>query len=152
MGVYSGGNKERGSKYIVGPGDATRGIMEDLNMPNTLLGGDVVENHKLIASDITEGQLWELVKDPKRKVRIIVTIIGGQGSLFVRGNQQISPRIIRRVGRENVIVAATVSKLIALDSQPLLVDTVDAELDAELCGYIEVVVAFGQTSIFPVSN
>lgn len=145
-------NMEPDTLYIVGPGSTTRSIMEDLGLPNTLLGVDVVENNQLIASDITEGQLWELIKDPARKVKIIVTIIGGQGSLFGRGNQQISPRIIRRVGRENVIVAATASKLIALNSQPLLVDTGDADLDAELCGYIEVVVAFGQTSIFPVSN
>lgn len=145
-------NMEPDTLYIIGPGSTTRSIMEDLGLPNTLLGVDVVKNNQLVASDITEGQLWELIKDPAQKVKVVVTIIGGQGHLFGRGNQQLSPRIIRRIGRENIIVAATASKLIALNSQPLLVDTGDPELDAELCGYIEIVVAFGQTSIFPVSN
>lgn len=138
--------------YFIGPGSTTRSIMEDLGLPNTLLGVDVVKNKQLIASDVTEPQLWNMVKDPQQNVKIIVTIIGGQGHLFGRGNQQISPRIIRRIGKENIIVAATNSKLLALKGHPLLVDTGDLELDQELCGYIEVIVAFGQSTIFKVSN
>ncbi|MDL2253913.1 ATP-NAD kinase family protein [Ruminococcaceae bacterium OttesenSCG-928-I18] len=145
-------NMEPDTIYIIGPGSTTRSIMEDLGLPNTLLGVDVVKDKKLIASDVTEPQLWEMIKDPERKVKIIVTVIGGQGNIFGRGNQQISPRIIRRVGKENIIVAATASKLIALNYQPLLVDTGDAELDEELSGFIEVVVAFGQTSVYSVSS
>jgi predicted polyphosphate/ATP-dependent NAD kinase len=138
--------------YIIGPGSTTKSIMEDLGLPKTLLGVDVVKDGKLIASDVTENQLWELIKDSSVKVKIIVTIIGGQGYIFGRGNQQISPRIIRRVGKKNIIVAATASKLIALNHQPLLVDTGDAELDEELSGFIEVVLAFGQTSFYAVRS
>jgi len=145
-------NMEEDTLYIVGPGSTTRSIMEDMGLPNTLLGVDVVQNKELIASDVTEKQLWELIEDAALKVKIVITVIGGQGSLFGRGNQQISPRIIRRVGRENIIVAATVSKLLALGGQPLLVDTGDLELDQSLCGFIEVVVAFGQTSYCQVDN
>lgn len=145
-------NMEEDVLYIIGPGSTTRSIMEDLGLPNTLLGVDVVKNKQLIASDVTENQLWELIQDPTQRVKIVVTIIGGQGNLFGRGNQQISPRIIRRVGKDNIIVASTASKLIALNGQPLLVDTGDAELDQALCGYVEIVIAFGQTSIYRVSN
>lgn len=145
-------NMKPDTLYIIGPGSTTRSIMDDLGLPNTLLGVDVVQDGKLIASDVTENQLWELVEDPDRKVKIVVTIIGGQGALFGRGNQQISPRIIRQVGKENIIVAATASKLIALGGQPLLLDTGDAALDEELSGFIEVVVAFGQTSVYSVKN
>jgi predicted polyphosphate/ATP-dependent NAD kinase len=137
--------------YIVGPGTTTKGIMDGLELPNTLLGVDVVKNRKLIASDVSESQLWEMVNN-EEKVKILVTIIGGQGNLFGRGNQQISPRIIRKVGKNNIIVAATASKLISLYNEPLLVDTGDPELDEELCGYIEIVKGFAHTSIYPVSN
>lgn len=138
--------------YIIGPGSTTRSIMEDLELPNTLLGVDLVKNKQLVASDVTEAQIWEYIQDENQPVKIVVTIIGGQGALFGRGNQQISPRIIRRVGKENIIAAATASKLIALGGQPLLVDTGDAELDEALAGFIEIVVAFGQTSFYEVSN
>jgi len=138
--------------YIIGPGSTTRSIMEDLGLPNTLLGVDVVKDGKLVASDVSESQLWELIKDEALDVRIVVTIIGGQGYIFGRGNQQISPRIIRRVEKKNITVVATASKLIALNYQPLLVDTGDAELDSEFTGFIEVVIAFGQTSFYEVRS
>lgn len=138
--------------YIIGPGTTTKAIMDELNLPDTLLGVDVVKGGKLLASDVSESRLWELIKDPEEKVKIIVTIIGGQGNLFGRGNQQISPRIIRRVGKKNVIVAATGSKLNSLFGEPLKVDTGDPALDEELSGYIEVVKGFAHTAIYPVTN
>jgi len=152
MAGYVAAQMQPDTIYIIGPGSTTRSIMEDLGLPNTLLGVDVVKDGKLIASDVTENQLWELIKDESLEVRIIVTIIGGQGYIFGRGNQQISPRIIRRVGKKNILVAATAKKLVALKHQPLLVDTGDVDLDEELSGFIEVAIAFGQTSIYTVMS
>jgi predicted polyphosphate/ATP-dependent NAD kinase len=136
--------------YIIGPGSTTRSIMEELGLPNTLLGVDVVKDGKLLVSDATENQIWDLIEDKTLEARIVVTIIGGQGYIFGRGNQQISPRIIRRIGKKNIMVAATATKLIALKYQPLLVDTGDAELDEELSGFIEVFINFAQTSMYAV--
>jgi len=144
-------NMEPDTLYIIGPGSTTRCIMDDMGLPCTLLGVDIVQNNRIVAFDVTEGQLWELLNDTDVNMKIVVTVIGGQGYLIGRGNKQLSPRIIRRVGRENIIVAATASKLIALSGQPLLVDTGDSELDEELSGFIEVVIAFGQTSFYTVS-
>ncbi|SMP68466.1 ATP-NAD kinase family protein [Anoxynatronum buryatiense] len=143
---------EEKTRYIIGPGTTTRAITDELGLSGTLLGVDVVENSRLLAADVTENQLWELVKDPEVPVKIIVTIIGGQGNLFGRGNQQISPRILRRVGKKNIIVTATASKLNALYQAPLVVDTGDLALDKELSGYIEVVKGFAHTVIYPVTN
>lgn len=138
--------------YIIGPGSTTRSIMDDLGLKNTLLGVDIVKNKKLIASDVTENQIWDLINSTSEKFKIIVTVIGGQGSLFGRGNQQISPRIIRKIGKENIIVVSTSSKLIGLKGSPLVVDTGDIELDQELSGVTEIYIAFGQTTYYKVTN
>ncbi|WP_022667636.1 ATP-NAD kinase family protein [Desulfospira joergensenii] len=126
--------------FIIGPGTTTRSVMEYLNLENTLLGVDVVKNRKIVASDVDEQQLWDLIAGEQTK--IVLTVIGGQGHLFGRGNQQISPRIIRNVGRENIRVIATKEKLIALNGRPLLVDTGDETLNAELAGYLKVTTGY----------
>ena len=77
--------------------------------------------------------------------------VNGQGFLFGRGNQQFSPAVIRKVGRENVIVVATQTKLLSLDGGPLLVDTGDRDLDAELEGYRKVVTALGESTVYRVA-
>ena len=102
----------------------------------------------LLASDVNEKQLNELVNTGKTK--IVVTIIGGQGFLFGRGNQQISPGIIRKVGRDNIIVVATPEKLASLRGAPLLVDSGDEEVDRMLSGYIRIVTGYGRKSVYPV--
>ncbi len=138
--------------YIIGPGSTTRYIMEDLGIKNTLLGVDVVKNGQLIASDVTESQLWALVSQTNEKVKIVLTIIGGQGNLLGRGNQQISPRIIKAVGKENIIVLASSAKLIALNKQPLTVDTGDPELDINLSGFVEIIIGFGQSTFYKIGS
>ena len=136
--------------YLIGPGSTTRAIMDELELPNTLLGVDAILNHQVILADATEPQIWALLEKTTGPVKIIVTIIGGQGNLFGRGNQQLSPRILRKVGKKNIIVVSTQGKLQALDGRPLLVDTGDPELDQELCGYVEVVVGDQQLSFYRV--
>ena len=69
---------------------------------------------------------------------IISGIIGGQGFLFGRGNQQITAEIIRRVQRENIIVVASTRKIFELPRQCILIDTGNKKLDNELAGYLKV--------------
>ncbi len=121
--------------YIIGPGTTTRTIGDLLDEKKTLLGVDLLCNKGLIAKDVNEKKILGEIRD--KNARIIVTPIGGQGFIFGRGNQQISPAVIRQVGRDNIIVIATKSKLRNLKS--LRVDTGDIGLDNELHGYIKVV-------------
>jgi predicted polyphosphate/ATP-dependent NAD kinase len=113
-----------------------------MNLEKTLVGVDVVCNGNLILQDATQSQLLNLVN--RMPARVIVTPIGGQGFLFGRGNQQIGPEVIRKVGRENIIVVSTFSKLNALRLQPLLVDTGDETVDELLAGYFPVITGYSE--------
>lgn len=136
------------SYFIIGPGTSTRTIMEMLELKNTLLGVDVVHHNAHVATDVDENRLLGLVT--KGPAKIVVTIIGGQGYLFGRGNQQISPQVIRTVGQENIIIVATPEKLLSLKGKYLLVDTGDAALDRELEGYVRVITGLNTTTMYRV--
>ena len=123
--------------YILGPGTTVRAITEELGLEKTLLGIDVVRDRKLVARDASQTLLSDLLKDG-RPSKIIVTVIGGQGHIFGRGNQQLSPQVIRKVGLNNIIVVAAPQKLADLHGRSLRVDTGSTELDTELSGYLVV--------------
>ena len=135
--------------YVLGPGTTTRTVMERLGLPKTLLGVDAVRGGALAGADLTESQLLELVAAAPRAY-VVVTVIGGQGHIFGRGNQQISPAVIRAAGPGNVIVIATQTKLLSLEGRPLLVDTGDPALDEQLSGYVKVVTALGERTMYKV--
>jgi predicted polyphosphate/ATP-dependent NAD kinase len=135
--------------YILGPGTTTRAITTRLGLQKTLVGVDVITRQALVAMDVSERQLLSLLAD--RPARIVVTPIGGQGFLFGRGNQQISPQVIQKVGRENIIVVCLQNKLNALRGRPLLVDTGDAQTDRLLNGYIPVITGYRERIIYRVN-
>jgi predicted polyphosphate/ATP-dependent NAD kinase len=140
---------EPGVLYILGPGTTTRTVMTRLGLRKTLLGVDAVLDGRLAGTDVTEAEVLRLL-DEHAEARIVVTVIGGQGHVFGRGNQQIGPAVIRKVGRGGVIVIATQTKLLSLEGRPLLVDTGDPVLDAGLCGYVKVVTGLGERMMYRV--
>lgn len=123
-----------GCLYILGPGTTTRRVMSALSLPKTLLGVDAVLDGALVGADLNEYALLQLMQG--RETYIVVSVLGGHGSLFGRGNQQISAEVIRRVGRDHIQIITTLEKLIALDAGALHVDTGDEETDAMLSGYM----------------
>jgi predicted polyphosphate/ATP-dependent NAD kinase len=133
---------------IIGPGGTTRAILDQMGLPSTLLGVDVLYRGEVLRLDATERELLGYLAQTPGQV--IVTPIGGQGFLFGRGNQQISAEVLRRVGLENIVVVATPSKLSSLAGGPLRVDTGDEELDALLRGYRRVVTGYGMETVYPV--
>lgn len=134
--------------YFMGSGSTTAAIMRQLELPNTLLGVDVIQGNEVLIADAYESQLRELAST--RPCKIVVTVIGGQGHLFGRGNQQFSPAVIDAVGEDNIIVVATKTKLEALPNG-IVVDTGDYQLDQRLSGYIRVTTGFEDAVICPVS-
>lgn len=136
--------------WILGPGSTNLGLLEAMGLQGTLLGVDVLHNGELILQDATEQQLWALLEQGG-DWRILVTAIGGQGHILGRGNQQLSPRIIRAVGLNNLLVVATKTKLTTLDGRPFLVDSGDAELDQQLTGLRRVLSGYREEMLYPVS-
>ena len=126
--IYVIENMKTDLMYIIGPGTTTRTIGDLLDAKKTLLGVDIFCNKKLVAKDVNEKKILEKIK--RKTAQVIVTPIGGQGFIFGRGNQQISPEVIRRVGLDNIVVVATEGKLRSLKS--LRVDTGDPNLDDAL--------------------
>lgn len=123
---------EPGVFYFMGSGSTVAEVMSQLGLPNTLLGVDVVCDGERVASDQTADQLLAFTE--QGPCQAVVTVIGGQGHLFGRGNQQFSPAVIRALGREHITVLVSPQKLDALSGRPLLLDTGDAVLDRALCG------------------
>ncbi len=140
-----------GVLYVVGPGTTTRAIFQQLGLPKTLLGVDVMKDKQLVAQDVNARQLEALVADAPQ-VFIIVTPIGGQGFLFGRGNQQISPPVLRRVGKQGLIVVATRTKIHGLGGRPLLVDSGDPQVDALFEGYIQVITGWREAIVYPIKG
>jgi predicted polyphosphate/ATP-dependent NAD kinase len=136
--------------YIVGPGTTCRPFMEMLGLDNSLLGVDMIRAGRLIGKDMSEREILE--KSAEGMCSLILTPVGGQGFLLGRGNQQISPAVIKKVGKGNIIVAATAEKLSSLRGRPLLVDTGDAATDSYLCGYYRVVTGYRENTIYRVTD
>ncbi|MDP2226123.1 MAG: ATP-NAD kinase family protein [Moraxellaceae bacterium] len=134
--------QEEGGLWLIGPGTTPAAVMAALGLPDTLLGIDVVRDGVLVATDADAVTLECLVAEAlaqSQPCRLVISATGGQGMLLGRGNQQLTPVVLRAVGRSGLVVVATQEKLSALGGRPLLMDVPDAALEAELTGLVEVV-------------
>ena len=134
--------------WFVGPGTTTKAVLDLLGLDKILLGVDVVRGGALLAADADEQTLLELSE--AGRVGIVVAPVGGQGFLFGRGNQQLSPAVIENVGPEHVVVIATEAKIAALAGRPLRVDTGDPAVDSALAGYRRIVVGYHREIVYRV--
>ncbi|WP_181158343.1 ATP-NAD kinase family protein [Microbacterium sp. MYb64] len=138
-----------GVRYLLGPGGTTARIAAELGIAKTPLGVDVVLDGRLVAAGADERRLLaEVAAGPAQAV---VTVIGGQGFLLGRGNQQLSPRVIRALGADPLLVVAPEQKLVDLGGRPLLVDTGDPEVDASLAGHIRVITGAAASAFYAVA-
>ena len=129
--------------YIVGSGSTLRNLMENLKLNSTLLGVDLVLNKKLLALDVSEVEIIEHIKKYENyKIKILVSPIAEQGYIFGRGNQQISPKVIQIVGKKNIIILSTKTKVMSVLNNCFLVDTGEEKLDQDLRGYYRVTVGY----------
>lgn len=141
-------NMDEKGTYILGPGTTVKCIADLLKVEKTVLGVDIYHNGTII-KDVNERKIIETIKDFKN-VGIVLSPIGRQGMLFGRGNQQITPEIIKQVGKERIIVAATKSKIQGIEGGFLRVDTGDVETDKLLRGYIKVATDYREWRLMQV--
>jgi predicted polyphosphate/ATP-dependent NAD kinase len=135
--------------WLIGPGTTTGVVLTLLGLEKTLLGVDVIRDGDCLIADADERALIELLATDD--AGIVVTPVGGQGFLFGRGNQQLSPAVIEKVARERIVVVATEAKIARLGGAPLRVDTGDPDLDASLAGYTRVTVGYNREIVYPVA-
>ena len=143
-------NLEPDTYYLVGSGSTVATVMEQLGLPNTLLGVDIIRDQEVVAADVGAEQILHIIGDAP--ARALLTVIGGQGHLFGRGNQQFSPAVIRRLGKANIEILASRTKLGTLEGRPLVVDTGDPELDRDLCGLWPITSGYEDTLLYRVAT
>ena len=116
-----------GVTYLLGPGSTVGAIKRALGFEGSPLGVDVWRDGEVLVYDGSEAELLDVLGD--RNV-VIVSPIGGQGFVFGRGNQQLSPAVLRAC---DVVIVASKRKL---DQTGILrVDTGDPDLDRALRGW-----------------
>ncbi|HDQ16183.1 MAG TPA: ATP-NAD kinase [Bacteroidetes bacterium] len=112
--------------YLMGSGGTIDFIAKKIGVKNTLLGIDAVYQNKSIANDLNEKDILKLL-EKYPKVKVILSPIGSQGFILGRGNLQLSPEVVRKIGLDNIIVVSTPAKL--LSTPVICVDTGDKKLD-----------------------
>jgi predicted polyphosphate/ATP-dependent NAD kinase len=136
--------------YLLGPGSTVQSVGTALGIDKTLLGIDAVVNSRIVAKDLNERRLLELL-DEHAQCRLVLSPIGAQGFVLGRGNLQLSPEVIRRIGIENVVVVATPAKLAR--TPVLRFDTGDEQLDAAFAEqeYLSVLVGYHRRRLVKVA-
>jgi len=116
--------------YVLGPGSTVGAIKRELGFEGSPLGVDVWRDGEVLVRDGAGADIEAALGETNV---VVVSPIGGQGFVFGRGNQQISPAVIER---STVEVVASKAKLDDLDT--LRVDTGDSDCDEELRGWRKV--------------
>jgi predicted polyphosphate/ATP-dependent NAD kinase len=138
----------KNATLILGPGTTVSRLALELGVKKTVLGVDLFLDGKVLL-DVNEKTILENVRDWD-KTWIILSPIGHQGILLGRGNQQISPYVVKRVGKRHIIVVATINKLQGLGTSKLRVDTGDAETESMLKGETLVVTGYKEGVSMPI--
>lgn len=139
-----------GTLFLLGPGSTVQAVGCALQIDKTLLGIDAVADGKIVGKDLAERQILDLL-DRYSDCKLVLSPIGAQGFLLGRGNQPLSPAVIRRIGARNIIVLSTPAKLART---PLLrFDTGDAMLDVDMISrkFFAVIIGYHRTRLVKVA-
>lgn len=146
IGTYMREHLSADSYYVIGTGRTVKSILQGLGYDTPVLGVDLLQGDILKGRDLTDTELAGLLTGVDRnRIFFIVTPLGGNGFILGRGNQQISPLLLKGCPRENVIVVSTTSKVNKLGR--LRVDTGDNSLDERLRGLTEVITGYGRRRV-----
>ena len=141
-------NLETDHLYFIGSGKTLDCFMQKLNLDNTLLGVDAIINEQVIKQDLTAAEILELME--KHTFTVLISVIGGQGHIFGRGNHQFNQQVLEKLQKEHLIVLANKRKLIALNNKPLIIDSLDDTLKTKLNNRIKILTGYDQWVSYPV--
>jgi predicted polyphosphate/ATP-dependent NAD kinase len=136
--------------FLLGPGSTVQSIAQGRGIQKTLLGIDALAGGRLIGKDLDERQLLGLLpRYPQHK--LVLSPIGAQGFVLGRGNQQLSPTVVRCIGPDNIVVVATPAKL--AQTPVLRFDTGDSTLDAEMVArkFLPVIIGYRRNRLVKVA-
>jgi predicted polyphosphate/ATP-dependent NAD kinase len=140
-----------GRLYLLGPGTTVAAVSQALGVQASLFGVDAVLSGRVLAEDASEQQLRRLL-DAHPDATLVLGVVGGQGFLLGRGNQQLSPAILDRIGAENIVILAAAGKVSALDPPVLRVDMGDDAPAPVVSGYHRVHTAPGRSIVLKVTS
>jgi predicted polyphosphate/ATP-dependent NAD kinase len=135
--------------YLFGPGSTPGAVMEAMGLKHTLLGVDLVRAGALVRADATAAQVAEAIEAHGGPVELVVTVVGRQGFVFGRGNLQLTPAVLRAIGKDRITIVAAEEKAAALTH--LLAETGDPALDAELAGHWRVLCGYRFHVLLPLA-
>lgn len=138
------------SVYAVGSGSTAKWVMRRLGLDYELLGVDLIQNRRLLQTDVTERQLYQAAS--AQPLNIIVSPIGGQGFLFGRGNLQFSSRVLSAVGKSHIQVMASMDKILSIQGGQLRIDCGDESVNAALSGYYPIYTGYGRQTVMPCNR
>ncbi len=136
--------------FVMGSGSTVAFIMQELGLANTLLGVDIIQDGQLIASDVTAEQLESLTSGQAKK--LVLTLIGGQGHIIGRGNQQLSVKFLTALNKQDMLIVASKNKLKNLAGRPLIVDSGDHQIDKKFAGLTQVITGYHDQVLYPVAD
>ena len=136
--------------FVMGSGSTVEFVMQELGIKNTLLGVDVIKNKQLLASDVTASELLTLTTN--QSCKLVLTLIGGQGHIIGRGNQQLNADFLKRLDKDNILLVATKTKLSNLSGRPLIVDSGNTDVDLQLSGLISIITGYHDQVLYPIAN
>ena len=138
-----------GLHILLGPGGTVAAVKEALGIKEpTLRGFDIVKADGGIVRDADHGQLAEHTDTSV----LLISFTRNQGFLLGRGNLQLTPDVLRRIGRSRTWVLASRSKLLGLQGRPLLVDTGDDELNQMFSGVMSIRSGYEDRLLYRVSS
>lgn len=130
--------------YLFGPGRTTHVILSSSGVDGSLVGVDALFNGALVGEDLSESEILILL-DRYPKSFLFLGVIGGQGFLLGRGNQQLSYQVLQKIGEENIYIVAGSKKLTGIVPNRLLVDLGEDGDGTFLSGYRQVHTSPGRT-------
>jgi predicted polyphosphate/ATP-dependent NAD kinase len=135
--------------YLLGPGTTVAHVNAALGLPASPLGVDAVLGGRLLAGDAGEAELLSLLaRHPS--ATLVLGVVGGQGFLLGRGNQQLSAAVLEAVGTDNIEILAARGKVAALEPPLLRIDVGDEHATAPINGYRKVRTGRGRSTVLRV--